>query len=262
MPFPYHKTLVLGATSGIGEALAARITQEGGSVIAVGRRQERLDAFVSSHGSDKATAVTFDVNALSEIPAFAAKITKAHPDLDCVILNSGIQRGTDFAHPDSVDLEQVETEFTTNYLSYIHLTKAFLPFLQAKKSRSALVYMSSGLALVPILRCPNYCATKAALHQFLLVFRQQVKDSAVAVVEIFPPMVDTELHDAKHQPDYKGPAGGMPLDKFTDDAYAGLVRGDTEIPVGDAKKWYDSFESHRQETFFTNVKAMTASAGK
>ena len=54
-------------------------------------------------------------------------------------MNSGIQRGLNFAEPDSIDLGVVEEEFKTNYLSYLALTKGFLPFLQSKKEESALV---------------------------------------------------------------------------------------------------------------------------
>lgn len=71
------------------------------------------------------------------------------------MVNSGIQRAFNFAKPASVDLDVIEAEFTTNYLSYIHLIKAFLPFLMAKKS-SAIACMSSGLALIPLSRCLNY----------------------------------------------------------------------------------------------------------
>ena len=66
-------------------------------------------------------------------------ITKTHTDLDCVILNSGIQRGFDFSKPETVDLKLVQTEFATNYLSVLALTNAFLPFLKNKKEESALI---------------------------------------------------------------------------------------------------------------------------
>lgn len=53
--------------------------------------------------------------------------------------------------------------------------------------------MSSGLGLVPMLRCPNYCATKAALHHLVLVLREQLKESKIKIVEIFPPAVQSML---------------------------------------------------------------------
>ncbi len=70
MSFQYKKVLVLGATSGIGEALAAKFVQEGAKVIVTGRRKENLDAFVQQHG-EQATAVQFDITQLDQIPSFA-----------------------------------------------------------------------------------------------------------------------------------------------------------------------------------------------
>jgi len=70
MPFPYKHVLLIGATSGIGKAMADRFISEGVKVTAVGRRQERLDDFVSSHGSDKASGLAFDIGELDKIPAF------------------------------------------------------------------------------------------------------------------------------------------------------------------------------------------------
>ena len=74
MPFPYKKVLVIGATSGIGEALAARFVEEGASVIVVGRRKDKLADFVHKHGHDKASAVPFDITELEKIPAFVTKL--------------------------------------------------------------------------------------------------------------------------------------------------------------------------------------------
>ena len=156
MSFPYRKVLVIGATSGIGEALAARLVQEKSRVIVVGRRKERLDAFVNVHGKDNAAAVPFDILEHDKIPGFAARlvdcgfllddvktdslsITKNHPDLDCVLLNAGIQRGLNFAKPETVDLSTIQMEFDANYISQLALTKAFLPFFQSKKEQSALI---------------------------------------------------------------------------------------------------------------------------
>jgi short-subunit dehydrogenase involved in D-alanine esterification of teichoic acids len=44
------------------------------------------------------------------------------------------------------------------------------------------MYTTSGLALIPVPRCPNYCATKAALHQFILALRRQLEGSSVKVI--------------------------------------------------------------------------------
>ena len=140
MSLKYNKVLVIGATSGIGLAYAEKVIEDGKKAIVVGRRKENLDAFVEKHGNGKAEALVFDITKLDKIPQFAADITKKHPDLDCIILNSGIQRGFDFSKPETVDLSVLELEFTTNYLSYIALTHAFLPHFQKQEKETSLVY--------------------------------------------------------------------------------------------------------------------------
>lgn len=73
MPFQYKRILVIGATSGIGEALADRFVQEGSYVIAVGRRKEKLEEFVHRHGKGIASAVPFDITEIEKIPHFVTK---------------------------------------------------------------------------------------------------------------------------------------------------------------------------------------------
>ncbi len=73
MSFPYKKVLVIGATSGIGKALAARLVQEESRVIVVGRRKEKLDAFVDKHGKDNASFMPFNVLEHDKIPSFAER---------------------------------------------------------------------------------------------------------------------------------------------------------------------------------------------
>jgi short-subunit dehydrogenase involved in D-alanine esterification of teichoic acids len=214
---------------GIGKALAEKFVAEGSFVIAVGRRKENLSELVQKHGHDKVEAVPFDITQLDSIPDFAQNIMSTHPDVDCLLLNSGIQRKSDFSDPESIDVDVLNLEMTTNYISQLALTKAFLPFLQKKDSESALVYVTSGLAMVPILRCSNYCASKAALHHFILCLRVQLDKTKIKVVEIYPPAVQTELHDEKHQPDIKnGSSFGMPLDEFTDEVCNSFRLPDTD----------------------------------
>ena len=168
---------------------------------------------MNRHGLDKVDTVQFDITRVDDTQHFADKIVNAHPDVDCIVLNSGMQRKCDFSDPSSIDVDLINLEFVTNYLSYLALTKAFLPFLKSKHGESALIYISSGLALVPIPRVSNYCATKAALHQWILCLREQLKPTNVKVIELYPPAVQTELHD--HNPDIKdGRSMGMPLDDF------------------------------------------------
>jgi short-subunit dehydrogenase involved in D-alanine esterification of teichoic acids len=262
----YKKALVIGATSGIGWALAEKLVANGTKVIVVGRRRERLDAFVAEHKD--ATALTLDVMDLASIPAFAKSIVEQHPDLDCIVLNSGIQRAFDFSKPDSVDLSVLDQELMTNYTSYVHLIKSFLPHLQriasTEDQTAHLIFISATLGLVPgLIRTPNYNASKAALHSFIMALRQQLFDagySRLRVVEVFPPAVQTELHDEKHQPDLVGGGEiGIPLVQFNDELYLHLQKGmDNDIAIGHGAEWFKEggFEHTRQSLFRGQVGAL------
>lgn len=65
---------MIGATSGIGAAMADRFVQEGSKVIAVGRRQDRLDDFFRRHGKDKASAVKFDITDRQNMDEFVREL--------------------------------------------------------------------------------------------------------------------------------------------------------------------------------------------
>ena len=70
MPFQYRKVLMIGATSGIGLAMSERLLQEGSKVVAVGRREEKLNVFVSKHGESKVAAIRFDLSNSAGIDGF------------------------------------------------------------------------------------------------------------------------------------------------------------------------------------------------
>ena len=74
MPFQYKDVLMIGATSGISAGLADRLVSEGSKVIAVGRRQARLDEFVNKHGKDKANGVKSHISDRGNIDSFVSKL--------------------------------------------------------------------------------------------------------------------------------------------------------------------------------------------
>ncbi|KAL3442915.1 hypothetical protein BJX65DRAFT_298682 [Aspergillus insuetus] len=249
--------LIVGATSGIGKGLASKFAENNVSLIVSGRRQKNLAEFTNQHAGQNVQSKVFDITKLDQIPTFLREVFTEHPDIDCVFVNPGIQRPFDFSRPETVDLSIFDDELLTNYTSAVHFTKALLPYLQKQKKETAVAFTTSQMALVPMMRCPNYGASKAALHHFILALRTQLKDGPgdVRVIEIFPPAVQTELHDTKHQPDLKdGHLIGMPLDEFVEDAWKQFIQGKDQIAVGSAKDIFESFEVTRQ-TLYDNMTA-------
>ena len=196
-----------GASSGIGLGLALRFHALGNTVIVGGRRTELLEKIVAENpGLD---AVHIDLTDPVSITAAFETVTERHPDLNVLIAMAGIQVPEDLH--DGSFLPTAERTIQTNLLGPIRLLATFLPFLQ-RATDPAVVTVSSGLAFVPLPYTPTYSATKAAIHSFTESMRVQLSDTAVQVIELVPPAVQTEL-----MPGQSASPIAMPLDQFLDE---------------------------------------------
>jgi short-subunit dehydrogenase involved in D-alanine esterification of teichoic acids len=186
------KVLVTGGTSGIGLALVEQLKHAGARIIVVSRSLEKLQALQATHGLEAVYACNLaDVEATLQT---FAQIKVDHPDLQVLINNAGIQQNEWFAD-DSVTFASIQEEIAINFTTPILITKQVLPVLQTQP-QSAIVNLTSGLALVPKLTASVYCGTKGGLHLFSQGLRNQLAGSNVRVIEVLPPVVDTPMtHD-------------------------------------------------------------------
>ncbi|TRM70385.1 hypothetical protein BD626DRAFT_448899 [Schizophyllum amplum] len=244
--------LVTGATAGIGRALAREIRDlpTHPTVIVMGRRQARLDE-LAKEGFE---TVKFDMDTTPDkIKAFADEVVGKYPELDAVILNAGVQNMVNFAEPEKVDFSKISSEFNINYLAVVSMMAAFLPHFikigdSLQKERPALlVPVTSGLAMIPLAPVCNYSATKAALHSLTFSLRIQMENAKtnVHLLEIIPPLVESELHDAEGTTDSLSKFW-MPLAEFTSIVMDGLKEGKIAITAGSATATYDRFEKPKE----------------
>lgn len=204
-----HTIFIPGATSGIGFALAVRLKAKGNSVVIGGRRNDLLDRLAAEHGF---STVTVDVADPASVIAARDEVIAAHPDLDVVVAMAGIMIEEDL-HTDAF-LAGAQRQIETNLLGPIRLWAAFAEHLRSRP-RAAFLTVSSGLAHLPKTSTPTYNATKAAIHMFSESLRLQLADTAVQVIEIVPPAVQTELTPGQSRAAY-----AMPLDAYADETVA------------------------------------------
>jgi len=212
--------LITGGGSGIGEALAHRWHDAGNSVIVSGRRREALEQAVA--GRPHMHAMALDVEDPAAIDTFARRVLAEHPRLNVLVNNAGIMR---FEALDRVrDLADAEATIATNLLGPIRLTNALIDHLAAQPD-AAIVNLTSGLAFVPMIDTPTYCATKAAIHSYTVSLREALR-GRVEVIELVPPAVQTGL-----TPGQATRPGYQPLQDFADEAFALLTAQPTPPEV-------------------------------
>jgi len=248
--------LVLGATSGIGRDLALAIHDlpSKPTVIVAGRREHRLNEILARgsklNGTANLHALTVDVMSdVGILETFVNNTLTEFPNLDAIIFSSGVQHVVNFKKPESISLDVLRDEFTTNYTSVLTLIKLFLPHffkLNDAGRPSFMVPISSGLAFQPFPSVAGYCATKAAVHSLFISLRAQLRDTKIQVIEIAPPLVESELHDHQGR-DFDFSKMWMPLSEFTPKVMQGLEQGNDVIPVGACAHWHAKYEEGKQE---------------
>ncbi len=211
-----NTVLVTGGATGIGFAMAEAFLKAGSDVIICGRREDRLR---------KAQALlpglhtrVCDVARAADRTALAEWATTRFTGLNVLVNNAGIQRDIDFTRGITEYLAG-ENEIQVNLESPIVLSGLFIPHL-AGKLGAAIVNVSSGLGFVPAARMPVYSATKAGLHAFSMALRHQVKGLGIAVFEVVPPAVDSELN-----PEGRAKRGGFKVDLKPDEFVAAVMKG-------------------------------------
>jgi uncharacterized oxidoreductase len=217
MNFNHRKILITGGNSGIGQALAEALQAMGNTIVITGRNPDSLQAMLARH--PRMAGYQLDVTAPGSLAAFTTQVLAEHPDLDAVILNAGIMEAEDYA-ADAVDTEVADRTIATNLIAPIHLAAALLPHLR-QRPQAALMTVSSGLAFVPRAQNPTYSATKAAIHSWTQSLRHQLRGTSVAVHEIAPPLVATEL-----TPGQSAWSAALPLDVFVKEVVTILSRPD------------------------------------
>jgi len=194
--------LITGGGSGIGRGLAEALQQLGNQVVIAGRRQTALNETVNANPGMHSAVL--DVRDADSVRRFAEEITVRFPTLNVLINNAGIMRAETFPANSLTDAEAI---IATNLLGPIRLISAVLPHL-GKQTRATIMNVSSGLAFVPMVITPTYCATKAAIHSYTQSLRFQLKKTNIEVLELIPPYVATDLMGGKSDP------RAMPLDKY------------------------------------------------
>ncbi len=242
--------LITGGGSGIGRGLAEAFHALGNQVVIAGRRQQALDETTAANPGMK--SIILDIENPEAIQAFAAVAAAEFPSLNVLVNNAGIMRRENLLNQQP-DLADAEAIVTTNLLGPIRMTAALLPLLQ-KQASSTIINVSSGLAFLPLVLTPTYCATKAAIHSYSLSLRYQLRATTTEVLELIPPYVATDLMDGASDP------RAMPLDAFIAEVMEILKTKPTpaEICVENVKRLRFAAENGKFEAIFQGLNATMA----
>ena len=217
-----NKILITGATAGIGKALAETFLNLDNQIIAIGRNTQELAKLATL--DKRIIPFKCDISSKTELDRLTLFIEEEHPDLNILINNAGIQYNYNF-HVEPQLIDKIENEVAVNFLAPLRLIALLLPTLE-NNTNTAIVNVSSGLALVPKMDAPIYCGTKAGIHIFSKSLRYQLDH--IKVFEIIPALVDTEMTAGRGK-------GKISPQKLVDEFIKAFKKDTYEVNIGKVK---------------------------
>ena len=179
-----QKTAFLtGASSGIGKAAAAALTNAGYRVIGTSRRAE------PGAVRDGIRMVQCDVTSDESV---AAAVAQAHAELgqiDLLVNNAGV--GVTGAAEES-SMAQVRSLFETNFHGVVRVTNAVLPIMRGQRG-GRILNIGSALGFIPAPYSVYYSASKHAIEGYSESLDHEVREFGVRVVVIEPAATRTSF---------------------------------------------------------------------
>jgi short-subunit dehydrogenase len=200
MAFADQVAVITGASSGIGWALAKKLAALGCKVGLVARRQDKLQALAREIGEagGVAAGAAADVGDRAQTLAAIHGLGKQLGPVDLLIANAGVGMPTKL---DPMNMTDIEEMFRVNTLGVVYSIEAVLPDM-LRRGRGHLAAVSSLAAYKGMPGESAYCASKAAVNQYLEGLRIHLRDKGIAVTVLCPGFVRTPMTalNAFHMP--------------------------------------------------------------
>ncbi|MER6819806.1 SDR family oxidoreductase [Streptomyces cellulosae] len=216
--------LVTGASSGIGAAVARRLSAEGWRLVLNGRDAGRL-AETAAH----APAAVFAEDLTR--PAAERRLTRFALDevghLDLLVACAGVGWAGDFTTMTRRAFDEV---MEVNLLTTLRLVRQVLPHMvEAGSGRVVLVGSLAGA--VGVKGEAVYSASKAAVAVFADALRYELQGTGVGVTLVVPGVVDTPFFDRRGTPYVRNRPRPVPPERVADAVWRAAVRGRNEVYV-------------------------------
>lgn len=179
--------LVTGGGTGIGAAIARRLSRDGFDVVVAGRRKDRLDEVVAGieQSGGTARALVMDVTDPESVTTGTGSLGRC----DVVVNNAGGALGV--TRVEDGDPEEWERMYATNVLGTLRVTQAVLPLLR-RSARATVVDISSIAGERVYEGGGGYVAAKHGTSVVSETLRLELNGENIRVVDIRPGMVRTE----------------------------------------------------------------------
>lgn len=173
--------LVTGASSGIGQATAERLTSAGYTVYGTSRRGRGASGRLFE-------MLTLDVTSDASVADAVTQLMQREGRIDLLINNAGF--GVAPAGAEESSIEQAQSIFDTNFFGIVRMTRAVLPHMR-KQGAGRIINIGSVLGLLPMPYGALYAATKHAIEGYSESLDHELRTRGIRVSVIEPAYTNT-----------------------------------------------------------------------
>jgi short-subunit dehydrogenase len=182
--------VITGASSGIGEATAQRLSRDGWKLVLVARREERLRSLCESLGD--ASYVAVDLTEDDAPARVRAAVEERHGSrLNLLVNNAGASKRAAFGDLENGGYANVKRIMALNFDAVLRLTEELLPLLRASAPAS-IVNVASVAGRIANARGSAYSASKFALIGWSEALLHEEREHDVHVGMVLPGFISTE----------------------------------------------------------------------
>jgi short-subunit dehydrogenase len=235
------RTIVTGATSGIGRALVIELIRRGAKVVGLARRGDRLQALATNLAApDNYRFVIGDVTRPADRATAIATAQREFGGLDALVNNAGVGALGRFDQADDARLRQM---MEVNFFGPAAFIREALPALQ-QGNRPIVVNIGSVLGHRAVPEKSEYCASKFAVHGLSDALRAEFAALGIDVLLVSPSTTASEFFDVAVGASTESQArfGAMPAEVVAGRTIAAIAAGRHEIILsasGKALVWLD-----------------------
>jgi len=194
--------IISGAGSGIGRAIAQKLSANGDTCILLGRTEANLQQTLSTLNKGNHQIIIADIRSKESLQTGFEKLSNT--TINGLIANSGIGGENQWGENDRW-AEIIDTNLTGTY----NFVNTFLPLLRETEGTKQILVTSSVLARLGVPNYAAYCASKAGLLGLMRSWATQFASESILVNAICPGWVDTDMA----QQGLQGIADGIGISK-------------------------------------------------
>lgn len=189
--------VIMGASSGIGEATTKKLAKEGAKLVIAARRGDRLKTIVDSLSNTDISYVVADVTDRAAVQAVVDVAIKKYGCVDVLFNNAGIMPQAPLSEARFDEWQQM---LDINVMGVLNGIAAVLPIMKKQQS-GQIITTDSEAGHVVFPGGAVYCGTKFAVRAIMEGLRQEERENNIRSTLISPGTVDTELHLTINDPE-------------------------------------------------------------